>query len=225
MDNAYSITSVSHNISGYTTFLAAPEKVKKRQEFFLLLEHYFPTDELLRRLIKEDAGRFFEFLIKSELTDETFRKNCTLVLCCEKNSVSPETVLAVEEDPYNFKKNIITYTSVELQNWDNMITSSLHFKNLNELINEDMGNKFRQFKERGDSSNDYYSLLMKIVTKIPIIQYIPAEKDLYDLEAEIRKKLSHDDQEILDFIVNIDLTKSDDEIEKILLSDWMVRHE
>lgn len=223
LDNCYSVVPVSHELSGYEVFIAVPNN-KKRQEFFLLLEHKSPSDEILKSLIKKDADVLFNLLSASEHSDETFRKNCTMILCCESVNILPDCILAVEEDPYNFKKNVITYNQAELQSWENKIVDSLSVNALNDLINGEKGELFRRFKEE-NRSNDYYSLLMKIVTKIPIIHYMTTEKDLYDLDAEIKKNLTGNDREIHDFIIGIDLGKSEEDIEKILLGDWTINHE
>lgn len=84
VDNNYNVVKIDNELSGYEVFLAMPVN-KKRQEFFLLLEHIAPSNEILKSLIKNEADTLFNLLSASEYSDETFRKNCTMILCCKSH--------------------------------------------------------------------------------------------------------------------------------------------
>lgn len=213
------------NISGYKNILILPNKLSRRQEFFLLAEHDNISDELILSLIGNVADQWFELITGSEMTDESFKKNCTLILCCNSANISSENVLAVEEDSYNFKKNVIVFTHSELKSWTENIKSTLTVEQLNLYVNQAKGGRFTQFKVNDKNGDDYYSLLMKIVTKIPIMNYIPAEKELYDLVAKIKNDMPEKNKKLFDFMLSLDLASEDEVVENILSSEWELRNE
>ncbi len=217
LDNNYAMSPVLEDTPDYTAYLAFPNEEKNRQEYFLLIEPQKTSDKVLSNLVEKDADIFYDLLNKSNETDETFKKNCTMILCC-KNSVSATAVFSVEEDPYNFKKNVIVYSIDELDSWNEKTNRPFTVEDLNNLIHENNSERFHTFKEGNRS--DYYSLLMKIVTKLPFINFLLPHKDLYNLEEKIERVLSPSEQKTLDFILSVDLDGSDDEIYENLLSDW-----
>jgi hypothetical protein len=217
LDNSYVMSPILEDNIDYTGFLAFPNKEKNRDEYFLLIEHIAPSDEVLYDLIEQDADTFYELLNNSKETDETFKKNCTMILCC-KSSVSETAVLLVEEDPYNFKKNVIVYSIDELDSWNEKVDQPFTVEKLNILINKNNSERFHKFKE--GKRSDYYSLLMKIITKLPFIIFLLPNKDLYNLEKKIESVLPRSEQKILNFILSVDLDESDDEFCRNLLSGW-----
>jgi hypothetical protein len=221
-DNNCSIIPVEHNLPGYQVLLAVPND-KARQEYFLLTEHSTPTEEILHSLKGKDADYLFDLLSAGKHVDETFRKNCTMIFCCKGIQYACDAILSLEEDPYNFKKNVIAYDQIELESWIGKKFECLSVEIVNDLINADGGEAFRQFKE-GTRLNDYYSLLLKIATKVPIVHYLPTENFLYDLKAEIKKNLPRNESQMLDFIVDLDMERPESELENSLLGDWKVTH-
>lgn len=216
-DNDYALNQVLKEMDEYKAFLASTKEEKERSEFFLLIEPYDPTDALLKKVVETEAEDFHIKLNASDLTDETFKKNCTMIICC-KDLVSQSSILSLEEDPYNFKKNVIVYSQEELDDLIQKGITNFSSDKLNELVNEENGNHFREFKSEPESN--YYEILLKMVIKLPFIKYTIPQKQLYNLEEDIVDKLTEPQRLTLQTALNIDLsTSEDDEIYKKLFSD------
>jgi len=219
-DNNYVERNVELN-SVYKYFLAVPNPKVNRQEYFLVLEKKDTTEENIKSLMTEDADKYFEIIRKNDQVDEAFDKNCTMILCFESTKSEFEVILRLEEDPYNFKKNVIEYTAKELASWNSKVTGTLTVNDMNRLVNPDQGATFTAFKKK--TSNDYYSLLMKIFIKLPIINYMPqSPSNLYDISEKIRSSLSKSNLNHLDFINKHEPNMTEDELDELLISDWTV---
>ncbi|MCK5344440.1 MAG: hypothetical protein KAR20_13590, partial [Candidatus Heimdallarchaeota archaeon] len=168
-DNHFEELKVEFDSGEYHFFLTRPGSAAKRQEYYLVLEKENTTIEDINMLIETGADNFFEVIRKSDLVDESFEKNCTIIFSCgpSERAIEPEIILRLEEDPYNFKKNVIEYTSEELDSWNDVASASLSVERLNEMMGN--GETFASFKEGG--VKDSYSLLMKISMKLPFIHY------------------------------------------------------
>ncbi|MBN0617384.1 hypothetical protein JTM18_36430, partial [Pseudomonas aeruginosa] len=68
------------------------------------------SDAAAQKILEEKAQELFEAISNSGKVDRPFEKNCTMLICHEEEGISRQTILALEEDQYNFKKNVITYT-------------------------------------------------------------------------------------------------------------------
>lgn len=219
----YVVDSVDLKKENFIARLVTSPRESLREEYFLIIENADISDELMHKILSDYVSEFFDILEVNERTDKTFRKNCTMILCCESSKVSNRQLLQFEEDPFSFKKNIVTYSQEELASLVSVISDSLpNVGFLNELIRGDNGSLFEEFKNGKLESNSYYPLLLRIITKLPIIHYIPNIKKLDDLNAIVRDKLSPKEFELMSRVVDMDLDfdKNGDLLESKLLESW-----
>lgn len=201
-------------LDGYKFFVFGTADSAAKEEYFVVLESLVQTELSLSKIFSEIADQLFDQLSTQRNMAEYFPKNSTLIICCEETACPLGLALAIEEDHYNFKKNIITYVVAEIYSLAEKIRSedgkiNLTNEFINNLINENGGDVFRTFKSSGGISKNYYSLLMKIVSKIPLINYIPPIKSLHDLEAAIGTSMTKEQMSLYESVIAEDLLQSD----------------
>lgn len=155
-----------------------------------------------------------------EYTDESTSKNSTLILCCTADSMSEKSLIKFEENPYFFKKNIITYFPSELEQLKLKLNNKFSNEVLNNLLMSDGGDDFEKFKTLSLESNSYYPLLIRIMTKLPFVHYIAQDNQLDNLESFIKDSLNLFDNKLLDYICDKDGELNDDTIKEKILSNW-----
>ncbi len=128
-----------------------------------------------------DENKFFSSISKS-LRNTSFYmaemdKNTSLVLCVAKDIKSKlydsleKTVLQTEENPYFFKKYVLTYDEKIVQEVFGEVLrtyneSSSITKYIDDIVTDP--DKFKDFKINADN-NESYMLLSKIIMKVPIM--------------------------------------------------------
>jgi len=217
----YVVGSVDLKKEIFSARLVTSTRELLREEYFLLIEVLDISDELMHKMLSEYVSEFSDILEVNERTDKSFRKNCTMILCCESNKVSNRQLLKFEEDPFSFKKNVVTYSQEELASLISMFSESLpNVEYLNELVRGDNGTLFEEFKNGKLESNSYYPLLLRIITKLPIVHYIPNIKKLDDLNGIVRDELSTKEFELMSRVVDVDFDKNEESLESRLLESW-----
>src|SRR5450830_1738421 len=88
--------------------------VESRQEYFLTLQAEEQNNKSAAVLLEDKAQAFFEKIRNSGKTERLLENNCTMIVCHELIKIIKETIFSLEEDPYNFKKNVLTYSTGEL---------------------------------------------------------------------------------------------------------------
>lgn len=224
LNNGYQFIQIEQNLSGFNSSLFIPKDFYAREEYFLVVEAIQPSEESTRFVLDEGADAFFEAIRSNQSIGNAFSKNCTMILCCNAGYISRELMLSVEEDHYNFKKNVIAYTIKEIQDLRAKLEASGHGKltssSINKAINSGSGDAFTKFKGLGEEADNYYSLLMKIVIKLPFIKYEPARQQLDDLERSIRTGLTPEENEILEKLEILGGGISDEGLSKVLIDIW-----
>lgn len=224
-DNDYKIHIEVIETGEYLHFLAQPQEASNRKEYFLVIENKSLNDDILKKLIEEDSIMFYDELKNSNHTDETFRKNSTLVLLSSEK-VSDDLIYQFEEDPFNFKKTYIPYTINTIRDLSKKTGADFKNENLNKLVNEAGGDVFRNFKKGHSNEENYYSLLLKIMTRLPFLKYQPADEDLVNLKSEIEKDLDKKDPHLVNVINELmsvdveDIMKDTGKLESFLLKEW-----
>lgn len=176
-----------------------------RQEYFIILEERKVEPNALLDILQHQADYLFENIILSGSVGEHFEKNSTLIICHRDRAPAFELILALEEDPYNFKKNVIRYTEDELTKLRHELSQHSavdHFCNdlFNSLVNAGNGAAFRQFKESMGAAQSHYSLLLKIAAKIPLLSYYSTGNNLYNLDQDIISQLEPEEVQIYETI-------------------------
>ncbi|MGL0816258.1 ABC-three component system middle component 1 [Vibrio vulnificus] len=196
-------------------YLFCPIRDSKREEYFLTVQLRTQSDINAQSLLENQVQDWFEKISHSGKVDQTFEKNCTLLLCHEEDKISRQTILMIEEDPYNFKKNVIASSEEEVQALQNYMVQEqvekVTVKVINNIINVESGKGFLDFKENNKLQKDHYSLILKIALKLPFITYIPQEQQLSNLLNDIDSSLSPELASIYNQLTNLDVewTESD----------------
>ncbi|EPM68509.1 hypothetical protein A584_17720 [Pseudomonas syringae pv. theae ICMP 3923] len=220
--NGFRYSEIKPTIDGYYLSIFLPPADGLKQEYFVVIEGVKQSEATTDLIWSEIADNIFEKIRTSQAVEGYFAKNCTLILCCEKSLTPIHMILKIEEDPYNFKKNVITYTKGEITSMNQLLmkeSEALKLSNheINLLINGESGNHFTSFKERKNNVNTYYSLLLKIMTKLPFITYEPGAKFLHNLESDIEKELTKEQTQLYTQALAIDLEMSEEKIQAMIL--------
>jgi len=214
--NCLVVQAVDIGLEGIKGKIATPEKGNNHQEYFLIIDCVSADEDLIDRLLGQYSEKLMDDLSTLDSTDESFRKNCTIIFCCETGLVSPKDLLKLEEDPYFFKKNVITYSRSELVALREKINNQFSNQHLNELLMGDGGESFESFKKNAPGDNDYYPLLVKIITKLPFVHYMPQSNDLDSLDAFVRNGLDNSELMLFDSICSTGGSFNDDFIDSML---------
>ncbi len=128
--------------------------------------------------IVENQSKFFT-AAKDLLKNEWFDKNANLLILHESvsaTSIGKNIVIDIEENPYLFKKQILVYTTNEMQNLTEAIAASnLSTKKFFEqkLLSNSI---FEQHKSNLNN-NAFESLLYRVAHKVPFLNIKVAQKD------------------------------------------------
>jgi len=219
----YELEKINFEAKGYNAILVYPGGKVEKQEYFIIIEHIEMNDSIIEELLSYKIAEFAQQLNLLKITDGSFNKNCTMILCSPKGTASSHELLKFEEDPYNFKKNVISYTPKELESLKLKFKGKkLNSNNFNELVQADAGDLFEQFKNDKLPVDHFYPLLMRVITKLPIINYFNIETVLDDLESEITKKLTPQENKLLDFILE---NNFETDTTELLINDWSFEDE
>ncbi|KLF90842.1 ABC-three component system middle component 1 [Enterobacter asburiae] len=196
----------------------------KREEYFVTIQLQSQSDATAQELLDDKAQSLFEEISNSGQVDRSFEKNCTMIICHEEEKISRKIILSIEEDHYNFKKNVITYTSSELTSLKDYLTSAgikkITNKVISEIINSNDGRNFLKFKDDHANNNDFYSLILKTALKLPFITYTPQEQKLTNLNEEIQNCLSQYQSSIYRKLMEIDTEWTDENIHMRVANIW-----
>lgn len=204
--------------------LFRPTDLSKREEYFVIARLYEQSEEAAQTLLNERSQEIFDAINQSGTVEQFFEKNCTMILCHELAKISTETMLALEEDRYNFKKNVITYTNEEIAGLNSYLSDKglekLSNGIINEIINSKAGESFRNFKSIHTLTSDYYSLVMKLALKLPFITYIPQEQQLNNLIMDIESSISESQISLYRQLANSDDTWTDENARPLVEKIW-----
>lgn len=172
-----------HNFDGYGEIEISKtekaiflfHKTGFKYEFYLIIEmqqkEFIDFDE------NELFSRINEAVRKSSLYVPEVDKNTSLIICVEKDPESKDEgalegkELAVEENPYFYKKYVLSYDlKVAKDLFENYLSLYNNDSKITEFISDIINDfqKFTDFKLNAINNEDY-ALLSKIFMKIPII--------------------------------------------------------
>ncbi len=217
--NNFRVIEFECGLEIYTSYVAIPKECNKNQEYFLLVTSDQLSDELVERLLVCDAETMLDNLEKSSFADESLTKNCTMILCSLVGSVSDHSLLKFEENPYHFKKNVISYSSDELMSLNEVLSGDFCNEHLNLLMSADSGQTFEKFKSGTIEEGSYFPLLIRIITKLPFVHYIPQSNQLDNIESFVMDALDGQDIHLLDLICSRELTQ--ESMNTLILGEWL----
>jgi len=169
--------------------------------FFIVLDKESISNDELNSLISQGFLELYNKLEKLEVTDKTFEKNATLVLCLK---IENDLINKIEEDSYLFKKNIIVYSEKMETALLKLVKDDYSLSNINNLLNSDI-----MFEESKNNQNDGYTLLSRLFIKIPFLTYKRGVRELGNLSEIIQKK-SEDEgmKKLYEQCIKLDINKN-----------------
>ncbi|MBL4763577.1 MAG: hypothetical protein JKY93_12880 [Gammaproteobacteria bacterium] len=223
-NNGYKRVDIDLQLDIAATYLYCPSDLSTREEYFVTVRLHTQSDAAVKAVLEEQAQELFEAISYSGKIGESFEKNCTMLLCHDEDEIDRQTMLELEEDQYNFKKNVIAYTHQEFvalqaylaQEKIEKITNNV----INSIINAESGKSFLEFKENNKKQNDHYSLILKAALKLPFVTYIPQEQQLTNLLLEIKDSLPPDQSSIYSQLVNLDVEWAEENIHQQVERIW-----
>lgn len=150
-----------------------------------------------------------------ERVTQSMIRNLSLIVCLRvKNMVSYDAqFLQIEEDPFDFKKYVLTFKQSETdelyKQWQLSGNDLIPF--LNQIMHEK--DSFNSYKQHMSSS--MYGLVARLFIKIPFLSLKVKERNFEDLQVVIRGQLDDNLNSLLDRI----LKTSPNDILKELLGE------
>lgn len=223
-NNGYKLINIELLFDIAQYFLFCPSDFNEREEYFLTIRLNIQSNEEARLLLEKYTEEIFEEIRCSGKVDSSFEKNCTMLICHEEDKICRETILAIEEDQYDFKKNVIAYTQQEFvaletylaQEQIEKITNSV----INNIITANSGQSFLDFKYNHIQQKNYYSVILKTALKLPFITYIPKKQQLSSLSHEIESSLSSNQTLIYSQLVNSNIDWDEENVYQQVESIW-----
>ncbi|WP_058975619.1 ABC-three component system middle component 1 [Pseudomonas syringae] len=222
--NGFTLVDITTSENEISTSLYKSESPCK-EEYFLTLESNSPSSETLKYLLDEKAQSLFEQIQNSGKVERYFEKNCTMLICIKSENLDNNQVLSIEEDPYNFKKNVIIYSTEELVALNKYLqdndVSSLHNEAINNILNSNSGKDFLNFKHQKPGRNHFYDLIIRSALKLPFLAYSPYpknQKNLGNLSLQINNSVPSQLTEIFKKSLSVDWT--DENILEHVESIW-----
>lgn len=180
-------------------------------------------DDMDENFLYERVPRYFEAIKKIKAGyDERIDKNLSMIVCYfEKNDDSPERrnkrCFDIEEDPYYFKKYLIAYSELEVDELNKEFDNK---NNLTEFINNIIINSdyFQEFKNEEISNNStLYKICSKMMIKIPIISLDYRKDELENLSNKINGIMEKQElNELRSVVLNSESILDDNLLEQIL---------
>lgn len=219
--NDFVLSNIEVSELGYPLLLASPKKGSENQEYFIIAEPKDVDDEFLVELESKQSEIIMEHIELEQKSNGALKKNSTFILCCKEGNISKRELLKFEESPFHFKKNAIQYSEDEVIALQEALNQDYSNININRLLAANSGQSFENFKTNSESLEEYYPLLMGIVTKLPFIHYSPSSNQLESIETFVENSLEQEQLVLLDLICNGSLDKNsmDELIKKEFLND------
>jgi hypothetical protein len=182
------------------------EKSSKDIYYFFDFNRYRKDINIKEEIITKQK-KYYENMIKRE-NNNVLQKNTTLIIFIEIEDMQSANnlkgmTLELEEDKYFFRKLVLIYTKREVDS----LKASIVKCNLLEYINNEIRKNelFTEFKK--GSREDSYSLLLKMMVKIPVLNYhIDKNIDLVSLSNIIETELTNNNlNKLVDNVLSLNL--------------------
>ncbi len=140
-----------------------------KSEFFIIIDKKNATEDDLDSLKTDGTLGIFKAAQKHPFYNEMFDKNATLLICFNGKSPNSTIISQIEEDPYNFRKNILRYSNEQLNQLDALLNNeeSYSVEELNKALNN--AEKFTEMKKEAQDTG--YTLLVHLFVKLPFLKY------------------------------------------------------
>lgn len=158
----------------------------QKETFYV--SYYINIGDISNHFLSTDIPKIFS-LIKDNHTKyiNTMDKNLTMLVLIEGNeseySNHKTLILDIEEDPYFFKKNVISYSVEEVEKFN-----LIKLDSITSTVNE-MANNISEFEKYKHQENSIYEFCTKLLIKIPFLKHNNERQDIINLERKIELNL------------------------------------
>lgn len=179
--------AVQHFISMPTNIFALDTH---RGSYYLAV---FVEENMLDSMSVELFNSYFDEVKELE---EGYRpemdKNLSLIVCVKRGELRPYTglnkiIFDIEEDPYFFKKYVLTYTDSQVELLKANLGESSILEHLHRVLNDN--NAFQEHKNDPLQSTEY-NLVSKLFIKLPFLNLRKMDRELASLNEEINNSLT-----------------------------------
>jgi hypothetical protein len=224
LSNGYNKIESEFILDDSLIYIFCPKIENKREEYFVTIQLYNQSEDAALNLLENKVDELFTAISYSGLVNQTFQKNSTLLLCYEENKISRNMILSIEEDQYNFKKNVVTYSNEELVSLDSYLkkkqVSNITNDVINKIINAEGGSEFLNFKINNQHQKDHYSLILKTTLKLPFITYSQEIQELSSLLDDIDSSLSSEQSLLFNKLISSGVEWTEANATENVLSIW-----
>lgn len=192
---------------------------KKATNFYLVIF----LNDIDENFLYKRVPKYFEAIKKLEVGyDERMDKNLSMIVCYhENNNDNPEKrnklYFDIEEDPYYFKKYLISYSDIEVNELNKKFNSK---NNLTEFINNIIVNSdyFKEFKNEKNSNNSIlYKICSKMMIKIPIVSLDYRKDELENLSNKIDGIMQNQElNDLRNIVLNAEAIPEESLLEQII---------
>jgi hypothetical protein len=179
---------------------------RESSDYFILLDKTDIDLADLEQLYIQDLNRLDEIIKQSDFINEAYEKNTTLILCIRNNTDLQDTSIVsnIEEDKYLFKKNILFYSSSEIDELNTLFDGEYTQDKANAIMrSEDCFDTIKNNRPGG------YTLLARLFIKLPFLSLQSHQVDLENLSLIIHNEaINQNIVELYNTISNTDIDLS-----------------
>lgn len=196
-----------------------PSEELKKHEYFIVMNLKKPKEEELDNLLNEDFNKIYTEVVDSIYFNNYVIKNTTAIIFIEledlnsasNNSSLNKKILNIEENKYNLKKNVITYTEKQAKEFQKLHNCEEDIRvSINKVLYDK--DKFVEFK-KNPILDSIYNFISKLQIKIPFLALKSEEKEMESLKEKIDKQLKDLNY---DKIINMIINMNEVDIEKFI---------
>ncbi|MGE6579129.1 ABC-three component system middle component 1 [Paenibacillus xylanexedens] len=171
-----------------------------------------------RILNYESVELFNSYFDEIKRLEEGYRpdmdKNLSLIVCVKRNNLFPDPILHkvifdIEEDPYFFKKYVLTYSDTQVDLLLENKGDTPIIKHLYLVLNDD--DLFQKHKNDPYEETEY-NLISKLFIKLPFLNLRKMDRELVSLKQEINNSLNPCLLSLRDDLLKVKLERDKDEI-------------
>ena len=180
------------NVQDYEVLLFYKEEI---DNYYIIVDKESITSEEVENF-ENIMNELFTTIKEDDSTNESFDKNTTLIMCLN-GKIDNSIINNLEENPYIFKKNTITYNNTEIDLLNELLSSSYSYENLIlTLNNEEIFERYKITEDIG------YKLLVKLFIKLPFLKFQRQIRNLENLSEIIQTKVTEQSLEAIYNILN-----------------------
>ncbi|MDT9025097.1 ABC-three component system middle component 1 [Rossellomorea yichunensis] len=188
-------------------------KVSKqdRFDFFLVME--FKEVKIEESILQKVVDKYFEYIVETN-SEQGIDKNLSLMILLQEDTVQLENklntfVYDLEEDPYDFKKYVLSYTKEQFALVEHRIKNEVNYTHVFQQViqNKEIFSAFKN--SNNNEARLIYDLISKCFIKLHFLTMQVDTLNLSNLENEIINELAPNEQDIRDKIISFE---SKDEI-------------